>query len=110
MTFKLKNTYILIQENELFSYYDNFKYLSTIFVLSLKGDLDINQQINQANQVFASIKGVLCNKGIPLELQIKLYNATVINILLLRCKNWALTEYLERKLEVYYHRFLRKSV
>ena len=56
------------------------------------------------------MKRVLCNKDILAKLRIRLYDATVINILLRGCKSWALTEELRRKLEVYHHRFLRKMV
>ena len=38
------------------------------------------------------------------------YDTTDINILLWGCKSWALTEELQRKLEVCHHRFLRKII
>ena len=101
---------ILINEFEFFSYCDKFKYLGTIFTPSLKDDMDIQRRINQANGAFATMKRVLCNKNIDTKLRIRLYDATVINILLWGCESWALTEELRRKLEVCHHRFLRKMV
>ena len=101
---------ILINEFEFFSYCNKFKYLGTIFTPSLKDDLDIQRRINQANGAFATMKRVLCNKDIPATLRIRLYNATVTNILLWGCESWALTEELRRKLEVCHHRFLRKMI
>ena len=101
---------IIINESEYFSYTDKFKYLGIIFTPSLKDDLDIRHRINQANGAFSIMKRVLCNKDIPAKLRVRLYDATVINILLWGCKSWALTEELKRKLEVYHHRFLRKMV
>ena len=72
---------------------DKSKYLvGTIFTPSLKDDLDIRRRINQANGAFATMKRVLCNKDIPAKLRVRLYNATVINILLWGCESWALTE------------------
>ena len=53
---------------------------------------------------------VLCNEDLPAKLRIRLYDATVINILLWGCESWALTEELRRKLEVCHHRFLRKMI
>ena len=93
-----------------FSYCDKFKYLGSIFTPSLKDNLDIQQRINQANGAFATMKQVLCNKDLPAKLRIRLYDATVTNILLWGCESWALTEELRRKLEVCHHRFLRKMI
>ena len=102
---------IIINEFKYFSYTYKFKYLGTIFTPSLKDDLDICCRITQANGTFvATMKRVLCNKDIPVKLRVQLYNATVINILLWGCESWALTEELQRKLEVCHHRFLRKMV
>ena len=76
----------------------------------MKDDLDIRRRTNQVNGAFATIKRVLCNKDIPAKLREQLYDATVINTLLWGCKSWALTEELQRKLEVYHHRFQWKMV
>ena len=84
---------------EFFSYTDKFKYLGTIFTPSQKDDLDICRRINQVNGAFALMKRVLCNKNIPAELRVQLYDATVINILLWGCESWASTKELRRKLE-----------
>ena len=59
---------VLINEHEFFSYCDKFKYLGTIFTPSLKDDLDIQQQINQASGTFATMKRVLCNDDLPAKL------------------------------------------
>ena len=56
------------------------------------------------------MKQVLHDKVIPAKFRVRLYDATVINILLWGCGSWALTEELKRKLEVCHHRFLRKMV
>ena len=54
---------ILINENGFFPYCDEFKYLGTVCNPSLKDDLDIQQQINQACCAIAAMKHVLCNKN-----------------------------------------------
>ena len=101
---------IIINEFNVFSYTDKFKYLGTIFTLSLKDDLNIQRQITQANGAFATMKRFLCNEIIPVKLRVWLYDAVVINILLWGCESWALTAELQRKLEVCHHRFLRKMI
>ena len=63
-----------------------------------------------ACRAFSTMKRVLCNKNIPAKLRIRLYDATVINILLWGCKSWALMDELRRKLEVCYYRFPRKMI
>ena len=101
---------IIINEFEFFSYTDKFKYLGTIFTLSLKDDLFIPRRINQANGAFTTMKRVLCNTDIPTKLIVLLNDATVIDVLLWGCESWALTEELQRKLEVCHNKFLRKMV
>ena len=81
-----------------------------MFTPSLKDDLDIRRRITQASGAFATMKRVLCNETIPVKLRVRLYDATVINILLWGCESWALTTELRRKLEVCHHRFLRKMI
>ena len=101
---------IIINEFEFFSYTDTFKYLGTIFTPLLKDDLDIRRRISQANGAFATMKRVLCNKDIPEQIRVQLYDATVINILLWRCNSWVLTGELQRKLEVCHHKFLENGM
>ena len=43
------------------------------------------------------MKRVLYNRNIPAKFQIRLYDTTVINILLWGCENWALTDELQQK-------------
>ena len=52
--------------------------------------------INQVNCAFATMKRVLCTRDILAKLKFLLYDATVINILVLGCKNWALMEELQK--------------
>jgi hypothetical protein len=56
------------------------------------------------------MKQVLCNKDLSAKLRIRVYDATVISILLCGSKSLALTEELQRKLEVCHHLFLRKMI
>ena len=48
----------------------------------LKDDLDIQQRITQAYGAFATMTRVLCNEDIPVKIRVRLYDATVMNILL----------------------------
>ena len=83
---------IIIIEFKFFSYTDKFKYLGINFTPLLKDDLAIQRQITQACSASATLKRVLCNKDISAKLRVRLYDATVINILLWGYTSWALTE------------------
>ena len=61
---------IIINVHKFFSYTDKFKYLGTIFTPLLKDDLDICQRITQANGAFATMKRVLCNTDIQVQLRV----------------------------------------
>ena len=101
---------IYLNDHEFFGYCNKFKYLGTIFTPSLKDDADINKRITSAVGAFATMKKVLCNSRIPVKLRVRIFDATVVNILLWGCESWALTAELERKLKVCHNRFLRKMV
>ena len=54
------------------------------------------------------IEKTLCNKKLNPCYKIRIYEATVLNILLWGCESWALTTELRRQLEVCHSRFLRR--
>ena len=91
-----------------FSYCKSFKYLGTTFTPSLKDDVDIKKRITQATKAFATMEKTLRDKKLNPCYKIKIYKATVLNILLWGCESWALTTELRRQLEVCHNRFLRR--
>ena len=54
------------------------------------------------------MKNLLTDIKLDTKIQIRVYDATVINILLWGCESWTLSAEHLRKLEVCHHRFLRK--
>ena len=105
-----KKADIMIGEQEfyLYSYTKKFKYLGSIFTPSIKDNKDIKRRINQACRAFAQAKKVLCNHRLQTKTRIWFYEATAVNLLLLRSECWTITKELKRKLEVCHHRSLRK--
>ena len=99
---------IMVGGTNYFSYCDKFKYLGTIFTPNLKNDEDIKKRISQATGAFAAMEKTLCNQQLQVCYRIRIYEATVLNILLWGCESWALTVELRRNLEVCHHRFLRR--
>ena len=82
--------------------------MGTTFTPSLKDDVDINKRITQATKAFATMEKTLRNKKLNPCYKIRIYEATVLNILLWGCESWALTTELRRQLEVCHNRFLRR--
>ena len=99
---------IMIGDTKYFSYCDEFKYLGTTITTTLRDEVDIEKRIKQATKAFAAMEKTLCDQKINPSIRVKIYEATVVNILLWGCESWALTEKLREKLEVYHNRFLRR--
>ena len=79
-----------------------------MFEDTLKDDYDIKKRIQNATAAFATMKNVLTDNSLETKIRIRIYDATVINILLWGCESWALTTEHLRQLEVCHHRFLQK--
>ena len=99
---------LLNDEGDCFTFTSKFKYLGTMFCNTLKDDIDINRRIQNASAAFASMKNLLTDSKLDNKIRIRIYDATVINILLWGCKSWALSVEHQQKLEVCHHRFLQK--
>ena len=107
-TMMINTADIMIGDTNFYSYCKEFKYLGTTFTPSLKDDVDINKRITQATKAFATMEKTLRNKKLNPCYKIRIYEATVLNILLWGCESWALTTELRRQLEVCHNRFLRR--
>ena len=60
-----------------------FKYLGTIIHFSLTSDADVNALIKSATSIFGALHdSTLCNKGVDLEVKVRVYVALVLSILL----------------------------
>lgn len=68
---------------------------------------EVKKRIQKATAGFAMMKNLLQNKSIPITLQKRTYDATVLNILLFGCESWALKIKDRDKLEACHHKFLR---
>ena len=98
---------IMINEHNYFGFCMKFKYLGTIFTVTLNDSADVTERIKKASGAFAVMRRMLTCKSLPERLRVKAYEATVLNILLYGCECWALKESDRSKLEACHHRFLR---
>jgi hypothetical protein len=67
----------------------------------------IQPQINQASKAFYAMnKNIFRCKDISRKLQLKTYDAIIINLLLCGCKSWALKAEDQRCIKVFHHQSL----
>ena len=80
------------------------------FDSTLDDSLDVKARIQKATGAFAKMSKMLRERKISKTLRLRIYKATVLNILLFGCECWALKAEDRRKLESCHHRFLRSML
>ena len=65
-------------------------------------------RIGKAGAVFSKMKKVWNNRGMSLKTKLKLFNGTVISILLYGCETWKGLKEVETKVRVFESNCLRK--
>ena len=98
---------VMLNSHEYFGFCNQFKYLGTTFDSSLDDSIDVKKRIQKANGAYAMMANVLRDPKIEVSLRMRLYTATVLNILLYGCECWALKTADRKKLEACHHRLLR---
>jgi hypothetical protein len=77
---------------------DEFKYLGSYIVSTEK---DINNRIALAWVAFTKLKTILRSPKPDVKFKMLLFNASCRSVLLYGCESWALTEALEKKLNIF---------
>jgi hypothetical protein len=98
---------IELDEHQFFGVCNQFKYLGTTFDSSLDDSIDVKARINKAKGAFATMARFLKDENISRSLRTRLYEATVVNIMLFGCESWALKIDDRQRLEAAHHTFLR---
>ena len=75
---------IELGNDEFFGFCKEFKYLGSTITSSQKDKEDIRKWIHKATAAFEDLKNVLANSNISIKLRIRTYDATVMNILMLK--------------------------
>jgi exonuclease III len=86
----------------------NFKYLGSIISNDLKDDLEIDSRIKKASAQVGALKNFFKNKHVSLKAKFQIFQAIPINTVLWGCESWAMSEIISRKLQVFYHKSIRK--
>ena len=81
--------------------------MTVFFDPNLDDSIDVKARINKAKGAFANMAKLLKDENISRSLRIRLYEATVVNIMLFGCESWALKAQDRAKLEAAHHIFLR---
>ena len=87
---------------------ESFKYLGMTVTRDGRMEEEIKSRIGAASRCCYSMLELFKKRSISAKTRLKIYNTIIRPILLYGCEAWALTKSLERKLEVFENKILRK--
>ena len=87
---------------------DKFKYLGMMIATDGNMKEEIDARIGAANRCYFSLLNLFIKRSISENTKLRVYNTIIRPILLYGCETWALTKVLEKRLEVFENRILRK--
>ena len=88
---------------------EKFKYLGTILDTTLSDEADVDARIRAAGAAFGALqKSVFGIKNVPLKSKKAIFESIVLGILLLGSESWVLTTKLNKRLDSFYNRCVRR--
>jgi len=100
----LEETQDLVVADGFVSFTKHFKYLGSYISYNLRDNYDLETRIATANQSMGALRNVWNNP----HMEIYLFRAIPMNLLLWGCETWSLRQVLLNKLEVFLHRSVRR--
>jgi len=97
-----------LDREERFGVVNEFKYLGGILTVDGSPQCDVLRRIGLAGQRFAAMKKLLTAEDCPLKLRVRVLASAVFSIALYSCESWVLTPSLERKIDSFQLRCLRR--
>ena len=85
-----------------------FVYLGSKVTTDGDCNLDVNTRVSKANQAFAILKPIWRTTSLSIHTKIKIYKSNVLSVLLYGSECWKTTAAIERKLEVFQNKCLRR--
>ncbi len=86
----------------------HFKYLGSYISFGLTDDYDIEQRLTLATQSMGALKSLRDSPHLEIWSKYLLFHAIPMNLLLWGCKTWSMWKSLLDKLEVFFHRSIRR--
>ena len=86
----------------------HFKYLGSHISYHLRDDVDIEHRIAKASAAMGALNPFWSNPAVDLKSKYLIFCAIPTNLLLWGCESWSLRKDLLRKLEVFFHRSIRR--
>ena len=87
---------------------DKFKYLGMMITTDGNMKEEIDARIGAASRCYFSLLDLFKKRSISEKTKLRVYNTIIRPILLYGCETWALTRVLEKRLEVFENKILRK--
>ena len=87
---------------------DKFKYLGMMITTDGNMKEEIDARIGAASRCYFSLLDLFKKRSISEKTKLRVYNTIIRPILLYGCETWALTKVLEKRLEVFENKILRK--
>ena len=87
---------------------ESFKYLGTQITKDGRSDTEIKSRLAMATSALAKLQPLLNNKSISIRTKIRLLRAIVISTALYGCEAWTLSAELEKRIQAFEFRCLRR--
>ena len=87
---------------------ESFKYLGTQITKDGRSDTEIKSRLAMATAALAKLQPLLNNKSITIRTKIRLLRAIVISTALYGCEAWTLSAEMERRIQAFEFRCLRR--
>ena len=87
---------------------EEFSYLGSKMTTSGSCDAEVKARLSKASQAFGMLKSTWKSGRISLKTKLRLFESNVVSTLLYGSESWKMTKTIERKLEVFQRRCLRR--
>ena len=99
---------IVLPDGGIITFCQHFKYLGNFITYSLQDNFNIKHRLAQASAAMGSLQHFWADNAVNIHSNYLIFCAIPVNLALWGCKSWALRETLIKKLEVFFHRSIRR--
>ena len=99
---------VILPDGGIITFCRHFKYLGNFISYSLRDDYDIDHRLSQASSEMGALQHFWGDDAVDIHSKYLIYCAIPLNLLLWGCESWALRATMMSKLEVFFHRSIRR--